>query len=121
MTVAFFVIVGLVVDGGGKVRATQEADAIAREAARAAGQELARDSQAQGSRVVTLNTTAARAAARDYLAAAGATGSVSVQDATITVTATVAYKPVFLTALGPMVVTGTATARTVRAFEGEER
>jgi hypothetical protein len=44
-----------------------------------------------------------------------------VQDATITVTATITYQPVFLTALGPMAVTGTATARTVRAFEGEER
>lgn len=121
LAIAFFTVVGLVVDGGGKIRATQEADAIAREAARSAGQSLSRSSQAAGDRTVSLNVLAARAAAQRYLTAVGATGTVSVDGATITVTATVTYKPMFLTAFGPMTVTGTATARTAKVFEGEER
>lgn len=121
MAIAFFLIVGLVVDGGGKIRATQEADAIAREAARSAGQSLNRTAQAEGNQTVTLNPAAARTAALKYLASAGATGTVSVEGVTITVTAAVTYKPMFLTALGPMTVTGTATARTARVFEGEEQ
>jgi Flp pilus assembly protein TadG len=121
MAIAFFLIVGLVVDGGGKIRATQEADALAREAARSAGQSLNRSAQAEGNKTVTLNPAAARTAALKYLASAGATGSVSIEGATITVTATVSYKPMFLTGLGPMTVTGTATARTAKVFEGEEQ
>ncbi|MCA0253359.1 MAG: hypothetical protein LCH76_13950 [Actinobacteria bacterium] len=121
MVIAFFMVVGLVVDGGGKIRATQEADAIAREAARSAGQSLTRSAQASGDRAVTLNIPAARSAAQRYLSAAGATGTVSVDGATITVTATITYEPMFLTVLGPMTVTGKATARTAKVFEGEEQ
>lgn len=121
MIVAFFAVVGLVVDGGGAIRATQEADAIAREAARAAGQSLTSSAQAAGNKTVTLNTAAALSEAQQHLAAAGATGSVSIEGATISVTATTTYQPMLLTALGPMTVTGTATARTAKVFEGEEQ
>lgn len=121
MVIAFFAIIGLVVDGGGAVRATQEADAIAREAARAAGQAITQSAQAAGNKTVTLDTATARFAAQKYLASAGAAGRVSVDGATITVTATVRYQPMFLTALGPLAVTGTAFARAAKVFEGEEQ
>ncbi|WP_346342020.1 pilus assembly protein TadG-related protein, partial [Streptomyces sp. SID2563] len=40
ITVALLAVIGITVDGGGKLRATERADAIAMEAARAGGQAI---------------------------------------------------------------------------------
>jgi hypothetical protein len=109
-------LVGLVVDGGGQLRAAQRADTLAAEAARSAGQsiDIARV-VADGSTVVS--PQAAQAAVADYLAAAGATGSarVSPDGRTVTVSVTVPYKPVFSGVIGvSTTVSGTATATLVR-------
>lgn len=119
---ALFVMIGFVVDGGGRVRATQQADQIAREAARQAGQALSASDLMLGE-AAEVNPARARAAAQDYLEAAGVTGSVSVDGATITVRTTVTYQPVFLTmiGLGSMQVDGVAETRAVRALDGEEQ
>lgn len=119
---ALFVMVGFVVDAGGKVRATQQADQIAREAARQAGQALDAADLMQG-KVAEVDPAKARAAAEAYLAAAGVTGSVSVSGTTIRVSVTTTYRPVFLSiiGLGSMQVEGVAETRSVRALNGEER
>src|SRR5947208_8517993 len=84
LTVALLAAVGLVVDGGGKIRALERADETAREAARAGTQMLEVPAAVRGESV-TVEPAAAARAARSYLAAAGAEGTVSVSDSTVTV------------------------------------
>ena len=69
------VLCGLVVDGGAKLRATQQADRIAAEAARAAGQAV--DPAALVAGDVTIDRAAALESAEGYLAAEGVTGNVA--------------------------------------------
>jgi hypothetical protein len=118
MAVALLAAVGLVVDGGLKVRALQRADEAAREAARAASQMLDVPAAVRGDAVAVDPAGAARAA-RSYLAAAGVAGSVRVSGNVVTVSTRVDFTPVFLTFAGvrPSTVTGTASARPV---SGEE-
>ena len=118
LAVALLAAVGLVVDGGIKVRAIQRADEAAREAARAGSQMLDVPSAVRGDGVRVDPAGAARAA-RAYLAAAGVDGSVSVAGNAVTVSARVEFRPVFLTiaGVGASIVTGSATARPV---DGEE-
>ena len=77
-TVALLAAVGLVVDGGGKVRALQRADEAAREAARAGSQMLDVPSAVRGDGL-SIDPAAAARAARAYLDAAGVDGTVTVQ------------------------------------------
>jgi len=72
-------LVGLIVEGGAKLRATQRADAVAAEAARAAGQviDLPAAVAGQGASVDLVGAVAAAAA---YLDAAGLAGSITVAD-----------------------------------------
>src|SRR4051794_13489718 len=79
LTFAVLAMIGLSVDGGGKVRALQRADRIAAEAARAAGQAIAGPQAIRGGDKV-VDPVAAAAAAQNYLAAAGVTGNVTVSD-----------------------------------------
>ncbi len=118
MAVALLAAVGLVVDGGLKVRALQRADEAAREAARAGSQMLDVPAAVRGDAVAVDPAGAARAA-RSYLAAAGVAGSVRVSGNVVTVSTRVDFTPVFLTfaGVGPSTVTGTASARPV---SGEE-
>lgn len=67
---AIIAVVGLVVDGGAKIRAGERADLVAGEASRAA-------SYANGPDNIT-RTSAAVAAARNVLTQSGLTGSVTV-------------------------------------------
>ncbi|GLH99794.1 pilus assembly protein TadG-related protein [Phytohabitans aurantiacus] len=101
LTFAVLAMIGLSVDGGGKVRALRRADNLAAEAARAAGQAV------QGSEAIPggdklVDPGPAVAAAQIYLAAAGETGAVVVsQDRMqITVTVTITYTTVFLGLVG---------------------
>lgn len=101
LTLAVLAMIGLSVDGGGKLRAIRKADNIAAEAARAAGQAI------QGSQAIpggdkVVDPIPAVQAAQSYLVAAGVSGDVTVsQDRKqITVTVTIVYNTVFLGLIG---------------------
>lgn len=74
---ALLVMVGLVVDGGGKVRAAQRASRVAAEAGRAAGQQLDVPGAMQG-RALRVLVGPAVAAAQDHLSTAQVEGQVQV-------------------------------------------
>jgi Flp pilus assembly protein TadG len=122
VVVALIAAIGLVVDGGGKIRALERADEAAREAARTGSQMLDVPAAVRGERV-DLDPGAAGRAARTYLDAAGVEGtvSVSVSRALVTVSTRVVYRPVFLgfVGVGPIAVTGEASARPVMAGDEE--
>jgi len=108
-------IIGLAVDGGAKVQATQRANAVADEAARAGGQALDRGEALGGG--VTLDVAAAVSAAQAYLVAADVSGAVAVVDGdTLLVTTTVTQDTVLLDLVGinTMTVTGSSTADLVQ-------
>ncbi|MFF7246169.1 pilus assembly protein TadG-related protein [Embleya sp. NPDC008237] len=67
MMAVIILLVGLVVDGGGKLRADSKADAFAQEAARAAGQAIDPTKAIPGTAIVVPEESAKRAAL-DYLA-----------------------------------------------------
>ena len=119
-TVALLAAVGLVVDGGGKVRALQRADEAAREAARAGSQMLDVPSAVRGDGV-RVDPAAAARAARAYLDAAGVDGTVAVQGNAVHVSTSITYQPVFLgvAGVGPLTVTGSASARPVTGDDEE--
>lgn len=105
-------MIGLAVDGGAKVQATQRANAIADEAARAGGQILDRGA-ALGSGGYVVDPAAAVAAAEAYLAANDVPGSAAVVDGdTLLVTTTITTETIFLSAMGidTMTVTGSGSA-----------
>ncbi len=105
------VIIGLAVDGGAKVAATQRANAIADEAARAGGQAL--DVSAALTGEVRVDPAAAVAAAQDYLNRNDVPGTVTVVDGdTLQVTTTITQPTTFLGLIGisAFTVEGTGTA-----------
>ncbi|MCX4546913.1 hypothetical protein [Streptomyces sp. NBC_01565] len=114
VTVALLGIIGLAIDGAGKLRATERADAVAMEAARAAGQAID-PAQAVTGESLRADPGAAAAAARAYLARAGTQGSVSLSgdgtQLTVTVSDTYATKFLSVTGISSMSVTGHGSAR----------
>jgi Flp pilus assembly protein TadG len=112
-------IIGLAVDGGAKVAATQRANAIADEAARAGGQAL--DVSAALTGQVRVDPAAAVAAAQDYLSRTGVQGTVTVVDAdTLQVSTTISEPTTFLGLIGisTLTVEGTGTADLVTDQNG---
>lgn len=111
---AIFLMIGLSVDGGGRMRTIERADSIAAEAARAGGQAINIPEAVTGQADV-VDPAKAVAAAKTYLATAGATGTVTVSPDghQIAVTVHLTYRPVFLGALGfgSWTEEGTATAQ----------
>ena len=108
-------IIGLSADGAGRIRTAQRADHIAAEAARAGGQAIVLPEAVTGGQKV-LDPDRATTAARQYLDAAGAVGSVRVEDGvTLVVTVTEVYDTVMLGLIGidQVTVTGQATAHLV--------
>lgn len=104
-------IIGLAVDGGAKVQATQRANAIAEEAARAGGQAVDRSAALAGE--IRLDVPAAVAAAQAYLDRSDVPGTVTVIDAdTLRVTTTITEPTIFLGLIGitTMTVDGSGTA-----------
>ncbi|MFD4588274.1 pilus assembly protein TadG-related protein [Streptomyces sp. NPDC058434] len=99
--VALIGIIGLAVDGGGKLRAVERADFIATEAARAGGQAID-PAQAISGEAITSDPQAAQAAAQAYLRAAGVAGTVVVSGdgKTLTVTTNGSYATKFLSVVG---------------------
>lgn len=110
MASAFLLCLGLVTDGGGLLRARNEAAVLAQEAARAGAQQLDWEAYREGTSGVELDASAAAEAARSFLAASGATGTVAVGGDTVTVTCTVSYS-FTLMPMGTTTVDSTATAR----------
>jgi Flp pilus assembly protein TadG len=121
---AFLLLTGLVVDGGGRVRAMQRADNIAMEAARAAGQIINAPQAVRGGvKEIDEDEDAARAAAQAYWTAAGAQGgTLEVFEAPgtgdrviIRVTVQVLHTPIIigLFGMGAQTVRGQATATLV--------
>ncbi|HKD97701.1 MAG TPA: pilus assembly protein TadG-related protein [Micromonosporaceae bacterium] len=108
---AIIMIIGLSVDGGGRLRAAQRAQDVAAEAARAGGQavDVARV-LAGGPR--QLDPAAAETAVQDYLRAAGATGSADISDDLrhVTVHVTLVYHTRMLSLVGIATLTVAATA-----------
>ncbi len=117
------VLVGLAVDLGGQVHAKQRAHNIAAEAPRTGGEQVEAAPAIEG-RYVSVDTAAARAAAEEYLAASGVTGTVTVTGGdTIHVEVTDTYTPKFLSfiGIGDLSVTSDASARIVRSLGGTEQ
>lgn len=119
--VGVLVLVGLIVDGGSKLRATQRVDEVAAEAARSAGQviDLPTAVAGDGARV---DVAGAVAAANAYLSAADVAGTVAVSTdgASIEITTTAQSPAVFLAAIGipTLTVTGHARVQLVQAISG---
>ena len=113
MALALFVMVGLSVDGGGKMRAQLHADNVAAEAARAGGQAIDVSRAVAGTADV-VDPTLAKAAADAYLRTAGVHGSAQILPGqrSILVTVTITYKTKFLDLIhiDSWTETGTATA-----------
>ncbi len=120
---ALFAMVGLVVDGGTKIRTAQQADALAEEAARAGGQIIVAPAAVRGDGAV-IQRHEATAAARQYLRENDVTGTVRVAPSgqRIVVDVTVTRPTVFLALIGiaSLTVDGHAEARLVRGVTAEE-
>ncbi|MET7607061.1 pilus assembly protein TadG-related protein [Streptomyces avermitilis] len=112
-TVGLLMVMGLLVDGGGALNASNRAESLAQEAARTAGQQLDPAQAIEGT-AITIDPDAAQGAARGYLAAAGVQGNVQISDGGQTMTVTVhdTYHTYFAQLLGKgtISVTGSATA-----------
>ncbi|WP_329583498.1 pilus assembly protein TadG-related protein [Streptomyces sp. NBC_01361] len=112
-TVGLLLVMGLLVDGGGALNASNRATSLAQEAARTAGQQID-PAQAIEGKAITIDPEAAQGAAQDYLAAAGVDGDVQITDAGRTMTVTVhdTYNTTFaqLIGQGTINVTGHASA-----------
>jgi hypothetical protein len=119
---ALLLMAGLVVDGGGKVRAAQRADRIAAEAGRAAGQQIDLPLAVSGERP-RVAPAAAVEAARAYLRQADVTGEVAVSAdrREITIEVTTVTSTVFLGLVGVDELTahGSATVELVRGIREE--
>lgn len=104
---ALLVMIGLVVDGGGKVAASRDADAAAYSAVRYGGEAASVDTA-----IGNAPTVVAAQAARSYLTQAGVRGTVTVHAGKITVSTTASYNTIFLAMIGINQLTahGEATA-----------
>jgi hypothetical protein len=110
VAVGLLVMAGLVLDGGAAFAARGAAATAAQQAARAGADALdplsLRSTDPVG---VTVNVAAARAAADRVLAAAGATGTVTVDGTAVTVTARIGRPSYVLSVVGVDRLTGTGT------------
>lgn len=114
-------MLGLVVDGGGKIHARQQANLVAEEAARSAGQQVIRPLGMRGISA-TVDPLLAQAAAQKYLAMHPDVKGVVVPTGptTLLVTTTVTYDPKILgmIGVGSQTVTGRAVITLNRTNNG---
>lgn len=120
VAIALLAMAGLVYDGRRQLTAQQRADAVAAEAARAAGQEI------DGSTLIgspCLDRARAVAAAREHLAAAGISGTVTVDGNTIVVRADATEPAAILPLVGitTLEATGEASVEIVTGLTGQPR
>jgi Flp pilus assembly protein TadG len=118
---ALLIAVGLVIDGGQKLRSTQRVDDAAAEAARAAVLSVQPGSTVRGLTPRIANAAAIQAA-QNHLLVAGIDGSVQVSGGRVQVATTSTFTPSFLSliGLGPQTVTGRADARLARGVDQEQ-
>lgn len=118
---ALAVMLGLVVDGGGKVHARQQANLVAEEAARTAGQQVIRPLGMRGIAAVS-DPVLAQGAAQAYLGLHPEVHGVVVPTGptTLLVTTTVVYQPKILgfVGVGPQTVQGRAVISLNRTNDG---
>ena len=117
------ILLGLVYDGGEAYTAHTRALNLAEQAARTGAQEVQGSTAIRGEEL-RFDLNAAKAAAQDYLRAAGVEGTVTVVDGdTLIVRTTDTYDSKFLGIIGldSMNVTGEASARLIRTQGGIER
>lgn len=121
-SIGVLVMIGLVVDVGGKVRTQQRAQDLAAQAARVAGEQLHPELAISG-QSATVQAAQARHAAQAYLAGSGVTGTVTISAGRISVEVVDHYQPVILTLIGvgDITVTATATSQLNRVLEGQRR
>lgn len=114
-------LIGLVADGGAKLRATQRTDSVAAEAARAGGQALDVPGAIAGSGT-RVDRALAVSAATTFLRQSGHTGTVTVSDdrALLVVTVTDTAPTAFLSLIGisTLTVTGHGEARLIEDITG---
>jgi Flp pilus assembly protein TadG len=104
-------VVGLVVDGAGQIKASEQATTIAQGAARA-GANGGVSAKLPSSGAANISAGQAINAANQYLAASGITGNVEVNGRTVTVTAHKDYKTKFLSMfVGTLTGKGTGSAQ----------
>jgi len=118
--IALLLASGLVVDGGRKLQALRRADAVAEEAARAAGQALQPAPSVRGM-PPRLDAVSATAAGRAYLSSAGVAGTVVARGDVVEVTTSTSEPTVFLAVIGihSVSATGSASARLARGLTQE--
>lgn len=110
LMVVLLALSGLVIDGGRKLDLAGQAAAIAQAAARAGAGNVDR-SAAYGSGSIAVSQAQAVAAARDYLAAAGYSGTVRADGSNaIQVTVTISRRTLVLSLVGIDSIRATATA-----------
>jgi Flp pilus assembly protein TadG len=122
MVPALIIAIGLVVDGGGRLQAQDEAEYAADQAARAAAQQIRID-RAQMGLPPEIDPARATQAAADTLAALDVQGGVTaVNGATVSVGTQLTYETTFLTLIGisSLDVSADADARAVRGIGQEE-
>ncbi|MGZ6583128.1 MAG: TadE family protein [Solirubrobacteraceae bacterium] len=120
---AMVMLVGLAVDLGGQVYAQQRGHDLAAQAARTGGERVQAGPAIQGQRAA-VDGAAARAAAQQYLDAAGVIGTATITGGdTLTVTVRSTYDTKFLGLIGitHLDVTSTATAHLIRTLGGTPR
>lgn len=120
---AMIILVGLAVDLSGQVYAQQHARDVARQAARAAGQQLQGPAAVLGQGVVA-DPYAAQQAAQTYLDGSGLSGSAQIVNGqTIRVNTTDSYQTKFLGIIGinGFTVHGQADSRITRSVGGVEQ
>jgi hypothetical protein len=118
--VALLALAGIVVDGGAKLDAAENAAAIAQEAARA-GAGMVNRAHAYSTGSFTVDRNQALAAARNYLATAGyqcCVAAVGAESIRVTVTVTRPTKILSIIGINSMTSTGTATASLVTGVTG---
>ena len=122
-SLGLLVLIGLVVDGGVKLRAAQRADTVAAEAARAAGQQVALPAVV-GTQTVRVDRQTAVNAANAYLAAAGEPGTVQISPdgTTVEVAVTTTAPTVFVSLIGipSVTATGYSEARLIHRISAEQ-
>lgn len=116
------ILVGLAVDLSGQVYTQQHARDVARQAARAAGQQLQGPTAVLGQGAVA-DPYAGQQAAQAYLAGSGLTGSVTIDGQTVRVNTTDSYQTKFLSTIGinGFTVHGEADSRVTRSVGGVEQ
>jgi hypothetical protein len=107
-------LTGLVLDGGGRLSAIEQADALAQEAARAGGQQIDQAALLQGLGL-RLDPAAAESAAEAYLSRNSITGTAVATTTLVTVTVDGKYPTKLLSVIGldHLTVHGVGEARLV--------